>query len=86
MTDDVLLTLSLLLMGALLARFIASLIRIPEILMLVAFGAAFGPFALDVVDVPFDSLGAQLMFTLGVSLILFYGGLTSPPGAPDASG
>ena len=76
MTDDVLLTLSLLLMGALLARFIASLIPIPEILVLVAFGAAFGPFALDVVDVPFDSLGAQLMFTLGVSLILFYGGLT----------
>jgi cell volume regulation protein A len=76
MTDDVLLTLSLLLMGALLARFVASLIRIPEILVLVAIGAAFGPFALDVVDVPFDSLGAQLMFTLGVSLILFYGGLS----------
>ena len=76
MTDDVLLTLSLLLMGALLARFIASLIRIPEILVLVVFGAAFGPFALDVVDVPFDSLGAQLIFTLGVSLILFYGGLS----------
>ena len=27
------------------------------------------------VDVPLDSLGAQLLFTLGVSLILFYGGL-----------
>jgi cell volume regulation protein A len=76
MTDDVLLTLSLLLMGALLARFVASVIRIPEILVLVAVGAAFGPFALDVVDVPFESLGAQLMFTLGVSLILFYGGLS----------
>ena len=76
MTDDVLLTLSLLLMGALLARFVASLIGIPEILLLVAIGALFGPFALDVVDVPFDSLGAQLMFTLGVSLILFYGGLS----------
>jgi potassium/hydrogen antiporter len=75
-TDDVLLTLSLLLMGALLARFVASLIGIPEILLLVAIGALFGPFALDVVDVPFDSLGAQLMFTLGVSLILFYGGLS----------
>jgi len=76
MTDDVLLTLSLLLMGALLARFVASLIRIPEILVLVMIGAAFGPSALDVVDVPFESLGAQLMFTLGVSLILFYGGLS----------
>src|SRR5215216_7202501 len=76
MTDDIFLTLSLLLMGALLARFVASLIGIPEILVLVAIGALFGPFALDVVDVPLDSLGAQLMFTLGVSLILFYGGLS----------
>jgi cell volume regulation protein A len=75
MTDDLFLTLSLLLMGALLARFIASLIRVPEILVLVAIGALFGEHALDVVDVPFESLGAQLMFTLGVSIILFYGGL-----------
>ena len=76
MTGDIFLTLSLLLMGALLARFVASLIRIPEILLLVTVGALFGPSALDVVDVPFDSLGAQLIFTLGVSLILFYGGLS----------
>jgi cell volume regulation protein A len=76
MTDDLFLTLSLLLMGALLARFIASLIGIPEILVLVAIGALFGPSVLDVVDVPFESLGAQLIFTLGVSLILFYGGLS----------
>ena len=76
MTDDIFLTLSLLLMGALLARFVASLIRIPEILVLVVIGAVFGPSVLDVVDVPFESLGAQLMFTLGVSLILFYGGLS----------
>ncbi len=76
MTDDLFLTLSLLLMGALMARFIASLLKIPEILVLVAIGALFGSSALDVVDVPFDSLGAQLIFTLGVSLILFYGGLS----------
>jgi potassium/hydrogen antiporter len=76
MTDDIFLTLSLLLMGALLARFVASLLRIPEILVLVAIGAMFGPYVLDVVDVPFESLGAQLIFTLGVSLILFYGGLS----------
>ena len=75
MTRDVLLTLSLLLGAALAARFIASLLRIPEILLLVALGALFGPSALDVVDVPLDSIGAQLLFTLGVSLILFYGGL-----------
>ena len=75
MTQDVLLTLSLLLGAALAARFVASLLRVPEILLLVLAGALFGPSALDVVDVPFDSIGAQLLFTLGVSLILFYGGL-----------
>jgi potassium/hydrogen antiporter len=75
MTRDVLSTLSLLLVAALLARFLASLLRVPEILLLVAMGALFGPSVLDVVDAPLDSIGAQLMFTLGVSLILFYGGL-----------
>lgn len=75
MTRDVLLTLSLLLGAALAARFVASLLRVPEILLLVAFGALLGPSALDVVDVPLDSIGAQLLFTLGVSMILFYGGL-----------
>ncbi len=75
MTDDVLSTLSLLLVAALVARLLASFARIPEILLLVALGALLGPSALDLVEVPFDSLGAQLMFTLGVSLILFYGGL-----------
>jgi cell volume regulation protein A len=75
MTQDVLLTLSLLLIAALAARFLASILRIPEILVLVALGALLGPSALDVVDAPLDSIGAQLLFTLGVSLILFYGGL-----------
>jgi cell volume regulation protein A len=74
-TEDVLLTLSLLLVAALTARLLAGLVRVPEILLLVAMGAAFGPDALDVIDVPIESLGAQLIFTLGVSLILFYGGL-----------
>jgi cell volume regulation protein A len=74
-TRDVLLTLSLLLGAALTARFLAGLIRVPEILILVGFGAMLGPSALDVVNVPLDSIGAQLLFTLGVSMILFYGGL-----------
>ena len=75
MTSDVILTLSILLSAALVARLVASLLRVPEILVLVVFGAVLGPSVLDVIDVPFDSIGAQLMFTLGVSLILFYGGL-----------
>jgi potassium/hydrogen antiporter len=75
LTEDVLLELSLLLVAALTARLLAVVLRTPEILVLLAMGALFGPHALDVIDVPIDSLGAQLLFTLGVSLILFYGGL-----------
>ena len=41
--------------------------------------------ASDAIDLPLDSVGAQLLLTLGVSLILFYGGLgaldrSPPPG------
>jgi cell volume regulation protein A len=61
--------------AALTARLLAVVVRMPEILVLLAMGAVFGPHVLDVIDVPIDSLGAQLLFTLGVSLILFYGGL-----------
>src|SRR4030095_8274603 len=76
MADHLSLTLSLLLSAALVARLVASLLPVPEILVLVAVGALLGDSALDVVDVPLDSLGAQLLFTLGVSMILFYGGLS----------
>lgn len=75
MTREVILSLSLLLAAGLTARLLAELLRVPEIVLLLAFGALLGPSALDVIDVPLDSLGAQLIFTLGVSSILFYGGL-----------
>jgi potassium/hydrogen antiporter len=75
MTRDVILTLSLLLVAGLLARLLATLVRVPEIVFLLGLGALLGPSALEVLDVPLDSLGAQLVFTLGVSSILFYGGL-----------
>ena len=75
MTRDVILTVGLLLAAGLAARVLADLLRVPEIVLLIALGALLGPSVLDVVDVPLDSLGAQLLFTFGVSLILFYGGL-----------
>jgi potassium/hydrogen antiporter len=75
MTRDVILTLSLLLVAGLFARLLATLVHVPEIVFLLGIGALLGPSALDVLDVPLDSLGAQLVFTLGVSAILFYGGL-----------
>jgi potassium/hydrogen antiporter len=75
MTRDVILNLSLLLVAGLVARLLATLLRVPEIVFLLALGALLGPSVLDVLDVPLDSLAAQLVFTLGVSSILFYGGL-----------
>jgi cell volume regulation protein A len=74
-TRDVILTLSLLLGAGMTARLLASVTGIPEVLVLVVLGASLGPHALDVVDVPLDTIGAQLLFTLGVSTILFHGGL-----------
>jgi cell volume regulation protein A len=70
-TRDVIMTLGLLLGAALAARFVASLLKVPEMIVLVAVGVLLG----DAIDVPLDSIGAQLLFTLGVSMILFYGGL-----------
>jgi potassium/hydrogen antiporter len=74
-TRDVILTLGLLLAAGLAARVLAEALKVPEIVLLIAMGALLGPSALDVVDIPLDSLGAQLLFTFGVSSILFYGGL-----------
>jgi potassium/hydrogen antiporter len=74
-TRDVIQTLGLVLGAGLLARVVAEYVRLPEVLLLVAAGALAGPSVLDVVDIPLDSLGAQLVFTLGVSAILFHGGL-----------
>jgi cell volume regulation protein A len=74
-TRDVILTVGLLLAAGLAARVLADALRLPDIVLLLAIGALLGPSALDVVDVPLDSLGAQLLFTFGVSSILFYGGL-----------
>jgi len=74
-TRDVILTVGLLLAAGLAARVLAEALRIPDILALIAAGVLLGPSALDVVDVPLDGLGAQLLFTFGVSSILFYGGL-----------
>jgi cell volume regulation protein A len=70
-TRDVIMTLGLLLAAGLAARFVAGLLNVPEMLVLLAAGVAIS----GLVEVPLDSIGDQLLFTLGVSLILFYGGL-----------
>ena len=75
MTHEVLSTLGVLLAAGLAARLLAGVLRLPEMLLMVAAGALLGPSALGVLEVPLASTGGQLLFTLGVSLILFYGGL-----------
>ena len=43
-------------------------------IVLVAIGALIGPSVLGIVSNPLDGSGAQLLFTIGVSMILFHGG------------
>src|SRR3954453_15865919 len=76
MTRDVILTLGLLLGAGLAARLVPQALGGPGGLILCGPGPLLGPSPLDVVDVPLPSLGAQLVFTLGVSAILFHGGLS----------
>ncbi len=73
--SDVILDLGLLLAVGLVAIPIAHKLRIPFMLLLIAAGALIGPSALDVISIPLDSTGVQVLLTLGVSMILFHGGL-----------
>jgi NhaP-type Na+/H+ or K+/H+ antiporter len=43
--------------------------------VLLGAGILLGPHVLDAVDVPLESIGVELLLTLGVSFILFHGGL-----------
>jgi cell volume regulation protein A len=69
--DDAIGTLALMLGAGLTARLVADLARIPAMLLLIAAGAILSPW----IDVPLGGDGAQLLLTLGVSFILFHGGL-----------
>jgi cell volume regulation protein A len=72
--QEVLRSLGLILGAGLCAGPIALLLRVPQMIVLVAIGALIGPSALEIVDNPLSGLGAQLIFTVGVSIILFHGG------------
>ena len=67
--------LAILLAVGLAAEVLADLLRLPRMVVLLGAGILAGPEVLEWVDVPLDGLGPQLLFSLGVSLILFYGGL-----------
>jgi potassium/hydrogen antiporter len=73
--QDVLRDAGLILAAGVAAVPVAALARLPLMVVLVAAGALVGPSVLELVENPVDGLGAQLVFTLGVSLILFHGGV-----------
>jgi cell volume regulation protein A len=72
--EHILRDFGLILGAGLLSQFVATLIRVPEMVVLVAAGALIGPSVLGIVSNPLDGIGAQLLFNIGVALILFHGG------------
>lgn len=72
---DVILTLGTMLVAGLVCQLLADALRAPRMLFLLLGGVALGPSVTGAVDVPLDSMGAEILLTLGVSFILFHGGL-----------
>ena len=72
---EVIEVLAIVLGAGLVAELVADRLRLPRMILLLALGAAVGPAGVDWVDVPLDAVGVQLLLTLGVSFILFHGGL-----------
>jgi len=72
---DVILTLGVMLASGLVCQFAADVARVPRMLALLLAGAFLGPSVTGAIDVPLDSTGVKLLLTLGVSFILFHGGL-----------
>jgi cell volume regulation protein A len=72
---DVIETLAIMLAAGLLCELVADFLRLPRMVLLLGAGVLLGPFGLDILDFGLGSLGVQLLLTLGVSFILFHGGL-----------
>lgn len=74
-TAEILKQTGLVLGCGLAAAPVAVLLRIPVMLVLVLLGLVIGPHALGWVSDPLQGPAAQLIFTFGVALILFHGGV-----------
>jgi potassium/hydrogen antiporter len=72
---DVVETLALLLAAGLGSQLVAGFLRVPRMVVLVAVGALLGPDVAGALDLPLESVAVQILLTLGVSMILFHGGL-----------
>ncbi|MDQ3894320.1 MAG: cation:proton antiporter [Actinomycetota bacterium] len=73
--QEIIETVAIMLAAGLASDLVAGTLRLPPMVVLLAAGALLGPHALDAVDAPLDSVGVELLLTLGVSFILFHGGL-----------
>jgi cell volume regulation protein A len=73
--QDVIQTLAILLGAGVVSELLAGLLRVPRMVVLLGAGVLLGPEALEAVELPLESVGVQLLLTLGVSFILFHGGL-----------
>ncbi len=72
---DVIETLALVFAAGLASELVAGLLRVPRMVVLLGAGALLGPDVAGLLDLPLDSVAVQVLLTLGVSMILFYGGL-----------
>src|SRR5438067_2964985 len=61
--------------AGLASQLVADYLRAPRMLLFLVAGALLGPSVSGAIDTPLDSMGPQLLLTLGVSFILFHGGL-----------
>jgi len=73
--QEVIRDVGLILIAGLVAAPLAAFLRVPIMIVLVGLGVALGPTGVGLIENPVTGLGAQLVFTFGVSLILFHGGL-----------
>jgi cell volume regulation protein A len=74
-THDPVATLGVILAAGVVARPLGNLLRLPPMLLLLIAGIVIGPSTLGLVDVSLRSDAEQLLLTLGVSFVLFHGGL-----------
>jgi potassium/hydrogen antiporter len=74
-TQDVIEVLAVILAAGLVSQLLADASRLPRMVVLLGAGVVLGPHVFDVIDVELDSIGVELLLTLGVSFILFHGGL-----------
>ena len=63
--EQILRDFGLIIGAGLLSQAIATLLRLPEMVVLVAAGALIGPSVLGLVENPLEGVGAQLVFTIG---------------------